>query len=72
MAGDSSFEKCLWTSLRPSLPGNLLFVCGFIDFSNSSKEILTSQRWNYLSDIFFLPGILLRSSAVAVLEVVFL
>ena len=40
--------------LRPSLPGDLLFLWGFIDFMISSKDISSIQRSKSLLNIFFL------------------
>ena len=42
-AGVSSFEKFL-SAVRPSLPGDLLFVSEFIDFIILSKDISALKR----------------------------
>ena len=69
--GASLLEKRLQNSVvRPSLLRDLLFVCEFIDFMISSKDIFALQRLNFSLDGFFLLGILLRNSVVAALEVV--
>ena len=54
---------------KPSLPGGLLFVSEFIDFTISSKDIKASQRLKCSLDIFVLLGILQTNSVVAAVEV---
>ena len=57
------------SAVSPSLPGDS-FVWEIVDFRISSKDLFTSQRLDYSLDIFFLSDILLKTSVVAVLEVV--
>ena len=51
--------------MRPSLPGDFLFVSEFIDFMISSKDISLSQRLKCSLDILFLLRILVANSVVA-------